>query len=159
MVKVKVNELEFEEPLVESYTINSNQIVSEFHKTIQFSNTGKQNISIQTTTNFKQIRIIPHFKNPIGSGKSKVAGFGTGGWIGLMFWDYYDFVRDETLLADKVYPVIYEQANFASRIVQNFDGYLLAKPSSSPEQKIRDTIGTTFDQQMSSQHFESCESP
>lgn len=91
----------------------------------------------------------PFWSNPYDvPGKSKVAGFGTGGWIGLMFWDYYDFTRDESLLAEKVYPVIYEQANFTSRFVQNFDGYLLAKPSSSPEQKIRDTIGTTFDQQM-----------
>jgi alpha-L-fucosidase 2 len=81
-------------------------------------------------------------------GKSKVAGFGTGGWIGLMFWDYYDFTRNESLLEDKVYPVIYEQANFASRFVQNINGRLLAKPSSSPEQKLRDTLGTTFDQQM-----------
>ena len=81
-------------------------------------------------------------------GKSPVAGFGTGSWIGLLFWDYYDFMRDESLLADKVYPVIYEQANFVSRFAQNFDGNLLAKPSSSPEQKFRDTIGTTFDQQM-----------
>ncbi|WP_199271524.1 glycoside hydrolase N-terminal domain-containing protein [Cellulophaga sp. L1A9] len=81
-------------------------------------------------------------------GKSPVAGFGTGSWIGLLFWDYYDFIRDESLLADKVYPVIYNQANFVSRFVTNVDGDLLAKPSSSPEQKLRDTLGTTFDQQM-----------
>ena len=65
-----------------------------------------------------------------------------------MFWDYFDYTRDKTLLADKVYPVIYEQANFASRFVQSIDGKLLAKPSSSPEQKLRNTVGTTFDQQM-----------
>lgn len=80
--------------------------------------------------------------------KSKVAGFGTGAWIAQMFWDYYDFTRDEKLLAETVYPIMYEQANFASRFVQEIDGALLAKPSSSPEQKIRNTIGTTFDQQM-----------
>ncbi len=91
----------------------------------------------------------PFWSNPYDvPGKSKVAGFGTGGWIGLMFWDYYDFTRDESLLVDKVYPVIYEQANFTSRFVQSIDGKLLAKPSSSPEQKLRDTLGTTFDQQM-----------
>ncbi len=91
----------------------------------------------------------PFWSNPYNvPGRSRVAGFGTGSWIGLMFWDYYDFTRDESLLKDKVYPVIYEQANFVSRFVQPIDGALLAKPSSSPEQKIRDTIGTTFDQQM-----------
>ncbi|MCM2374900.1 glycoside hydrolase family 95 protein [Aporhodopirellula aestuarii] len=81
-------------------------------------------------------------------GKSPIAGFGTGCWIAQMFWDYYDFTRDESLLADTVYPVMYEQANFVSRFVKDVDGVLLANPSSSPEQKKRDTVGTTFDQQM-----------
>ena len=91
----------------------------------------------------------PFWANPYNiPGKSPVAGFGTGGWIAQLFWEYYDYVRDESLLADKVYPVLYGQSNFASRFVQNFNGVLLAYPSSTPEQKIRDTIGTTFDQQM-----------
>ncbi|WP_430931202.1 glycosyl hydrolase family 95 catalytic domain-containing protein [Saccharicrinis sp. 156] len=91
----------------------------------------------------------PFWSNPFNvPGKSKVAGFGTGSWIGLLFWDYYDFVRDESILAEKVYPVIYEQANFVSRFVKDVNGVLLANPSSSPEQKLRNTVGTTFDQQM-----------
>lgn len=91
----------------------------------------------------------PFWANPYNvPGKSCVAGFGTGSWISLMFWNYFDYTRDKSLLANKIYPVIYEQANFASRFVQNNDGCLLANPSSTPEQKIRDTIGTTFDQQM-----------
>jgi alpha-L-fucosidase 2 len=91
----------------------------------------------------------PFWSNPYNVlGKNKVAGFGTGSWIGLMFWDYYDYTRDESVLADKVYPVIYEQANFVSRFVTDNNGVLLANPSSSPEQKLRNTIGTTFDQQM-----------
>ncbi|MEP2775109.1 MAG: glycoside hydrolase family 95 protein [Luteolibacter sp.] len=81
-------------------------------------------------------------------GKSPIAGFGTGAWIAQMFWDYYDFTRDVALLEETVYPVMYEQANFASRFVKDVDGILLADPSSSPEQKKRDTVGTTFDQQM-----------
>ncbi|WP_418275242.1 glycosyl hydrolase family 95 catalytic domain-containing protein [Isoptericola jiangsuensis] len=81
-------------------------------------------------------------------GKSAVAGFGTGGWISLMFWDYYDYTQDEQILEDIVYPTLYGQANFMSRFVQEHDGYLLANPSSSPEQLPRNTIGTTFDQQM-----------
>ena len=96
----------------------------------------------------------PFWTNPYDvPGRTPIAGFGTGGWIAQMFWDYYDYTRDETLLAETVYPVMYEQANFASRFVQEIDGALLAKPSSSPEQylegkKRRETIGTTFDQQM-----------
>jgi alpha-L-fucosidase 2 len=91
----------------------------------------------------------PFWSNPYNvPGKSPVAGFGTGSWISLLFWDYYDFTRDKTLLADKVYPILYDQANFVSRFVTSVDGVLLAKPSSSPEQKLRNTVGTTFDQQM-----------
>lgn len=69
LVKVKIGELEFEEPLVQSYTINASQIVSEFHQTIEFTKTGEHTISIETAADFEQIRIIPHFKNPIGSGE------------------------------------------------------------------------------------------
>lgn len=91
----------------------------------------------------------PFWSSPYGvPGKTPIAGFGTGSWIALLFWDYYDFTRDEALLAEDLYPVLYEQANFASRFVQEIDGALLAKPSSSPEQKFRNTFGTTFDQQM-----------
>ena len=91
----------------------------------------------------------PFWANPYRvPGRSIVAGFGTGSWIALMFWDYYDFTRDEALLEKEVYPILYEQANFVSRFVKNVNGVLLADPSSSPEQKIRDTVGTTFDQQM-----------
>lgn len=91
----------------------------------------------------------PFWSNPYNvPGKSPVAGFGTGSWISLLFWDYYDYTRDESLLAEKVYPILYDQANFVSRFVTPVDGALLAKPSSSPEQKLRNTVGTTFDQQM-----------
>ncbi|WP_246114711.1 glycoside hydrolase family 95 protein [Rubripirellula tenax] len=91
----------------------------------------------------------PFWTNPYTvTGKSPVAGFGTGSWIAQMFWDYYDYTRDPSLLADKVYPVMYDQANFVSRFVKDVDGVLLADPSSSPEQKLRNTVGTTFDQQM-----------
>jgi len=91
----------------------------------------------------------PFWANPYNvPGKSPVAGFGTGGWIAQMFWDSYDYTRDKTYLEKTVYPVMYGQANFASRFVKDADGVLLANPSSSPEQKKRDTVGTTFDQQM-----------
>lgn len=91
----------------------------------------------------------PFWTNPYRvPGRSRVAGFGTGSWIAQMFWEYYDYTLDASLLADEVYPVMYEQANFVSRFVKNTNGVLLADPSSSPEQKIRDTVGTTFDQQM-----------
>ncbi|XMO70702.1 glycoside hydrolase family 95 protein [Luteolibacter sp. AS25] len=91
----------------------------------------------------------PFWANPYDvPGKTSIAGFGTGAWIAQMFWDYYDFTRDQKLLAETVYPVMSGQANFVSRFVKDVDGVLLADPSSSPEQKLRNTVGTTFDQQM-----------
>lgn len=91
----------------------------------------------------------PFWTNPYNvPGKTPIAGFGTGAWIAQMFWDYYDYTRDESILAETVYPVMYGQANFVSKFVKDVDGVLLADPSSSPEQKLRNTVGTTFDQQM-----------
>jgi alpha-L-fucosidase len=67
-VKVKIDKQEFKESLSKTYVINSNDIVSEFKSKIQFKNTGRQKISITTDANFKTVRIIPHYKKPIGSG-------------------------------------------------------------------------------------------
>jgi alpha-L-fucosidase 2 len=82
------------------------------------------------------------------AGKAAHSGFGTGPWTTMLFWDYYDFTRDKTLLRRVVYPAMLGQANFLSRFVQDIDGKLLAKPSSSPENADNlQTAGTTFDQQ------------
>jgi len=69
IAKVKIGEQEFEESLLKSYVINSDDIVSEFKTKVPLKNTGKQTISITTDANFKRLRIIPHYKKPIGSGK------------------------------------------------------------------------------------------
>ncbi|CAH8283567.1 alpha-L-fucosidase [Mariniflexile fucanivorans] len=68
-VSVEVAGQKFKEVLHADYKINSNKIVSEFQKTVKFSNTGNQIISIETKSDFNKIRIIPHYKNPMGSGK------------------------------------------------------------------------------------------
>ena len=83
------------------------------------------------------------------SGKANHSGFGTGPWTTMLFWDDYDFTRDKKLLREVVYPAMRGQANFLSRFVQDVDGKLLAKPSSSPENaNSLQTVGATFDQQM-----------
>ncbi|EPR73170.1 Alpha-L-fucosidase [Winogradskyella psychrotolerans RS-3] len=69
VAKVKIEEQAFEEPLLKSYIINSNDIVSEFKNKIPYKNTGKQTLSITTDADFKNLRIIPHYKKPIGSGE------------------------------------------------------------------------------------------
>jgi len=72
-VKVKVGNQEIEEPFHRSYITYNDQKVSEFNKTIKFSRTGKHVLTIETDTDFIQIRIIPNFKNLIGSGKHHAA--------------------------------------------------------------------------------------
>ncbi|WP_178984331.1 alpha-L-fucosidase [Winogradskyella helgolandensis] len=68
-VKIKIGEQEFEASLLKNYVINSNDIVSEFKNIFSIKNTEKQTLSITTEADFKSLRIIPHYKKPIGSGK------------------------------------------------------------------------------------------
>ena len=86
------------------------------------------------------------------------SGPGTGGMTTSLFWEYYDFSRDTTLLKNAVYPAISEMANFLSKtLVKGRDAFLV-RESASPEivennpNHTHDhhyrTIGAAFDQQM-----------
>ncbi|RED46915.1 alpha-L-fucosidase [Winogradskyella eximia] len=68
-VKIKIGEQAFETSLLKKYSINSNDIVSEFKHKIPLKNTDELKISITTEADFKSLRVIPHYKKPIGSGK------------------------------------------------------------------------------------------
>lgn len=86
------------------------------------------------------------------------SGPGTGGFTTKMFWDYYDFTRDEKVLKECVYPVLSGMTNFLSKVlVKDSLGNMLASPSYSPEQKHRGkhykTLGCTFDQGMIWENF------
>ena len=93
------------------------------------------------------------------SGSTSHSGWGTGPWTTMMFWDYYDYTRDIDLLRYLLYPFIYEQSLYLSKMMRtpdndwltNFpeDGdKLLIYPSMSPENAgNRRSWGTTFDQQ------------
>lgn len=81
------------------------------------------------------------------------SGPGTGGFTTKLFWDYYDFTRDEEILKKHSYPAMLGMAKFLSKTLKPTDeGYLLADPSSSPEQYHNgityQTKGCTFDQGM-----------
>lgn len=80
------------------------------------------------------------------------SGPGTGAFTALLFWDYYDFTRDETVLREHTYPALLGMAKFLSHILTERDGLLLASPSASPEQRKGEayyhTVGCAFDQQM-----------
>lgn len=86
------------------------------------------------------------------------SGPGTGGLTTKMFWDYWDFTRDRNVLRDIVFPTLSGMSNFLTRTVREYDGFMLASLSASPEQMPNgpyvsfgtyyNSIGCAFDQQM-----------
>lgn len=81
------------------------------------------------------------------------SGPGTGGFTTKLFWDYYDFTRDEDILKKHSYPAMLGMTKFLSKTLKpTEEGYLLADPSSSPEQYHNGTTyqtkGCAFDQEM-----------
>ncbi len=89
------------------------------------------------------------------------SGPGTGGLTSKMFWDYYDFTRDNGILKEYTYPAIHGMSKFLTKCVKNYDGRYLCKYSASPEQILSGdwiphhqrnqqyyrTVGCAFDQQ------------
>ena len=88
------------------------------------------------------------------------SGPGTGAFTSLLFWDYYDFTRDEDILRNHTYPAVEGMAQFLSQtLVEQPDGKWLVGNSASPEnisgkdpetgkQDYIRTVGSAFDQQM-----------
>lgn len=88
------------------------------------------------------------------------SGPGTGGMTSKMFWDYYDFTRDENVLKEYSYPAIHGMSKFLTKCVKDYDGRYLCSFSASPEQILSGnwipgqkkqqyyhTVGCAFDQQ------------
>lgn len=95
-----------------------------------------------------------------GMGKNTHSGPGTGGMTSKMFWDYYDFTRDENVLREYSYPAVHGMSKFLTKCVKNYDGRYLCSFSASPEQTLSGgwvhwhphqqyyhTVGCAFDQQ------------
>ncbi len=95
-----------------------------------------------------------------GMSKNTHSGPGTGGMTSKMFWDYYDFTRDEAVLKNYTHPVIHGTSKFLTKCVKNYDGRYLCEFSASPEQILSGswvhqhkkqqywhTVGCGFDQQ------------
>lgn len=82
------------------------------------------------------------------------SGPGTGGFTANLFWEYYQFTADKGILRETAYPALASMSKFLSKAVQDTLGYILAYPSSSPEQYSKasnrpyPTVGCSFDQQM-----------
>lgn len=86
------------------------------------------------------------------------SGPGMGGLTTHLFWDWWDFTRDRSVLQRHLYPVYHGMADLLTQCVRVYDGLYLASPSASPEQlyngpfcsraKSYQTLGCAFDQQM-----------
>ena len=81
---------------------------------------------------------------------------GTGGLTSKLFWDYYDFTRDKTVLKEITYPALRGMSQFLTKTVDHGD-VCRTVFSASPEQthvKTKEgwqyyhTVGCAFDQQM-----------
>lgn len=80
------------------------------------------------------------------------SGPATGALTAKLFWDYYDFTRDETILKDLALPAVEGMSAFLSKVLEEKDGAYLVKYSASPEQvqggRHYHTTGCAFDQQL-----------
>ncbi len=89
--------------------------------------------------------------------------FGAGGWIIQHYWQHYTFTLDTTFLKNRAFPAIQEVAQFYSDwlIEDPRDGFLVAAPSSSPENRfinyagdaVATCMGSAMDQQIIDEVF------
>jgi len=85
------------------------------------------------------------------------SGPGTGAFTSILFWEWYDYTRDQEVFK-KAFPILKSMSHFLAKTVTEVDGKLLAKYSASPEQLTEGkwrtnghyyhTVGCAFDQQM-----------
>lgn len=69
VVKLKIDGKELGSAFQKRFTTYNHKVVSEFKKPIKISDSNKKHtLSIETDVDFNQIRIVPHFKNPVASG-------------------------------------------------------------------------------------------
>jgi alpha-L-fucosidase len=67
--KIKFDNQEFEGEFQNDYTTYNHKVVSEYKKTVKINNTTKEHtLTLETTASFNQLRLIPSYKNPVGSG-------------------------------------------------------------------------------------------
>lgn len=69
-------------------------------------------------------------------------------WLSQALWDYYEYTQDDTMLIQKIYPIMKETAEFfvKSLVEDPRDGELVVAPSYSSEHGPM-TVGTTYDQE------------
>jgi alpha-L-fucosidase 2 len=78
---------------------------------------------------------------PVSRNRTDSAAFGFwnmgAAWLCRSLWDCYEYTQDETLLKRKLYPLIKSAALFCTDLLsENADGFLVATPSTSPENRF-----------------------
>ena len=94
----------------------------------------------------------------IGYRVNNHSGPGTTAYTSDLFWQYYQFTKDEKLLEERIYPYLEGAATFLSKTLEDYDGKWLVSHSASPENNLYFeepfiTVGTMFDQMMVRESF------
>jgi alpha-L-fucosidase 2 len=84
--------------------------------------------------------------NPVGdtgSGDPVWANWYMGAnWLCQHLWEHYAFTGDRKFLAEKAYPLMKQAALFTiDWLVKDKSGYLVTAPSTTPENKFKDSTG------------------
>ena len=84
--------------------------------------------------------------NPVGdkgSGDPVWANWYMGGnWLSSHLWEHYAYTGDIKFLRDVAYPIMKNAAVFTvGWLVEDKEGYLVTAPSSTPENKFKDSTG------------------
>ena len=89
---------------------------------------------------------------------SAATSIGNLGFTTQLFWEYYEYTKDETLLREVVYPVLVGAARFITKMVkEDADGNYIAIYTDSPEQYVNGVWyytdkGTAYAQSMAYQN-------
>ena len=85
-------------------------------------------------------------------------GPGSTGYTSDLFWQYYQFTKDDEVLKERIFPYLEGAATFLSKTLEEYDGKWLVAHSASPENNLYFkepfvTVGTMFDQMMTRESF------
>jgi len=67
---IKVGDQELKGECIKSYMTYDHKVISEFKGTLTFKDSSKKHsLSLKTNANFRQIRLVPHYKTAVGSNR------------------------------------------------------------------------------------------
>ena len=79
----------------------------------------------------------------VGAGDPVWANWYMGGnWLAQHLWEHYAFTGDVKFLGESAYPLMKQAALFSlDWMVEDKNGFLVTAPSTSPENKFKDSAG------------------